>query len=81
MDLPFVAAKLAPYYTSKETGATRINKAIDQLPVRLSNVAVVSTEELLSKDDGVHLDTPSSRILGQRYATAMLRLHTESPPK
>ncbi|MFK7845828.1 MAG: sialate O-acetylesterase [Rhodothermales bacterium] len=76
-DLPFVAAHLAPYYTTAEAGAILINAAIDQLPNHRAHTAVVSAEGLQPKDDKVHLDTPSSRELGQRYAAAMLKLQKE----
>ncbi len=76
-DLPFVAAQLASYYTESEAGAIKINQAIAQLPMHRAHTAVVSTDGLQSKADNVHLDTSSSRALGQRYAVAMLKLQEE----
>lgn len=73
-NLPFVAAELASYYTDKEPGALQINEAINQLPTRLPHVWVVTASGLSAKPDGVHLDAKSSRILGQRYAEAMIQL-------
>lgn len=76
-DLPFVAANLASYYTESEAGAAKINQAIDQLPKHRTHTAVVTAEGLQAKDDNVHLDTASSRVLGERYAVAMLKLQEQ----
>ena len=70
-DLPFVAARLARYYTETEPGAVAVNEAIDRVQGRLENVAVIETSDLGHKGDGVHLDAVSSRELGKRYAKQM----------
>lgn len=72
--LPFVAARLAPYYVARRPGAVNINAAIDRLPSRLPATAVVATEGLVDGGDGTHLDAASARELGRRYAAASQRL-------
>ena len=76
-DLPFVAARLAPYYVAGHPGAANVNTAIDRLPSRLPATAVVATAGLLDGGDGTHLDAAAARELGRRYAAAMQRLLTD----
>ena len=78
--LPFVAAYLAPYYVEGHPGARAVNAALGRLPARVAATAVVTTEGLADGGDGTHLDAPSARELGRRYATAMQRL-LESRPR
>ena len=75
--LPFVAARLAPYYVARHAGAATVNAAIDRL-ARLPATAVVTAEGLADGGDGTHLDAASARELGRRYAAAMRRLLAES---
>ena len=74
-DLPFVAAPLAPFFTDRVPSALAINGVIMNLPDRVPKTAVVRTDDLTSKDDNVHLDAASARVLGRRYAEAISLLN------
>jgi hypothetical protein len=76
-NLPFVAAPLAEYYVTGKPFATDINAAIANLASRLEHTAVISADGMSPKADNVHLDSPSARELGKRYAAAMLALQSE----
>jgi hypothetical protein len=73
-DLPFVAAPLAPFFVAQYPNAARINSVINSLPDWVEQTAVVRSDDLKAKDDKVHLDAASARLLGKRYARAMLKL-------
>jgi hypothetical protein len=67
--VPFVAGEIG-YFIK----ADHINKVIRQLPMQVSNTAVVSAKGLTDKGDQLHFDSPSARELGKRYAAAMQQL-------
>lgn len=71
-DLPFVVGQL-----SKDK-KTRIpfNQMLIQLPSKIQNVSVVSTENT-STIDQTHFDSESQRLLGERYANEMFKLIQE----
>ena len=73
-ELPFVAGELADFYHQNREGGDVINTAINALPGRLGNTAVVGFKEATSKPDGTHFDAASERELGRRYAAAMAEL-------
>ena len=77
-DLPFVAGEVGYFFVEREPGAGRINEAILGLPTRVEGTAVVSAEGLSHKGDSVHFDAASARMLGERYADAMLDLTQRS---
>lgn len=66
-DLPFVAGELGYY----RKNSFYINEVIKNLPEKVSMTAVADAEGLSHKGDGTHLDSESSRILGERYALKM----------
>jgi hypothetical protein len=76
-DLPLVAAPLAEYYVVGHPIAVDINAATAMLPGRLSHTAVIIADGMNPRSDNVHLDSPSARELGRRYAAAMLALQAE----
>lgn len=76
-NLPFVAAPLAEYYLAGNPIAANINAATQNVAERLPHTAVISAEGMNPKADNVHLDSPSARELGRRYAAAMLALQSE----
>ncbi len=76
-DLPFVAARLAPYFVENHPGADSINAVISEIPALVDHTAVVDTDDLVDKGDGVHLDASSARLLGRRFARAMMELQKE----
>ena len=64
-DLPFVAGQVR--------NVPAINKQIAQLPSAVPHTGFVSSEGLKTKDRW-HFDAPSMKLLGTRYAQAMLKL-------
>lgn len=73
--LPFVAATLGPW---QEQNAPEINAVLRAVPEFITHSAVVDTlasglkEHLRAKvNDPIHYDSPSARLLGERYAAAM----------
>lgn len=76
--VPFIATRLAPFLMETYPHARRINEAISALPRLIEHVAVVSTEGLTDKGDGLHLSTASSHELGRRYAEAILEMYSRT---
>lgn len=68
-DLPFVAGQLSEDKPKRK----HFNDMIINLPNTIKNTAVVSSEST-STIDSTHFDSPSQRLLGKRYAEAMLKL-------
>ena len=73
-DLPFVAGQLSP----DKPHRNNFNKMILELPSKVKNTGVVTTENTKTIDN-THFDSESQRLLGQRYAEAMLKLLKENP--
>ena len=68
--LPFVVGQLSPLTTGKKADATRrFNEALLGLPKKVAHTAVVETKGLTG---GLHFDSRSTRLLGERYAEAMI---------
>jgi arylsulfatase A-like enzyme len=76
--LPFVAGTLGDFLSDDAAGNPShwrtVNAQLLLLPGLTSRTAIVDASGLKPKSDGVHFDTPSLRTLGERYATAMLKL-------
>lgn len=68
--LPFVAGELGSYKQSY----SRINSEITKLPFVVSCTAVVTSEGLAHKGDTTHFDSYSATLLGERFASEMLKL-------
>lgn len=68
-NLPFVAGQLSPDKPKRNN----FNNMILELPNKVKNTGVVSTEELKTIDS-THFNSLSQRLLGQRYAFEMLKL-------
>ena len=86
-NLPFVVGELPDFQiyrtdsTGKATvrqGAIDINKTFHQLAGSETNVGVISARNTQHKGDVVHFDTPSARLLGRRYAEAMIQLQKQA---
>lgn len=78
-DVPFVAGKLGLFLAKvgkdgKPTYWPLVNDRIATLPTRVPKSAVVESEGLQHKGDGVHFDTAALREFGHRYAEAMQAL-------
>jgi len=78
-DVPFVAGELAVFTTDSEPSTTAFNAIVHGLEGKIPAYAVVSAAGLKDRGDQLHFDTPSARILGARYATAMLELQSRRP--
>lgn len=74
-DLPFVVGELARYRSNYHN----INKQLPDLPLKVTNTTVVSSEGLWHKGDGTHFDSPSASEYGRRYADGMLQLQGKLP--
>jgi hypothetical protein len=72
--VPFVAGELPELDDSLRERTQRFNELLHGLESTIAGYACVSAKELTDGGDKLHLDTKSARILGQRYAEAMLRL-------
>ena len=71
-DLPVVVGQLSE---DKEP-RIKFNKMILELPERLTDVAVVTSQHT-STFDSTHFDSPSQRLMGERYAREMINLIKE----
>lgn len=69
-NLPFVAGELGRYRDSYQT----INAQLKQLPQKVKNTAVASSEGLIHKGDNTHFDAASASELGKRFAAQMIIL-------
>ena len=76
--LPFVAGTLGDFLSDDAAGNPShwrtVNAQLLLLPGLTARTAIVDASGLKPRSDGVHFDTPSLRTLGERYATAMLKL-------
>lgn len=68
-NLPFVAGQLSPDKSKRNN----FNKMILELPEKVEYTGVVTTENTVTIDS-THFDSASQRLLGKRYAEAMLKL-------
>jgi hypothetical protein len=68
--LPFVVGELGRY----RDNYAFINDKIKDLPGMVKYTAVASSEGLVHKGDGTHLDSPSATLLGKRMAEKMIAL-------
>lgn len=77
-DVPFLAGEIG-YFLDHHPNQRfpkwrEVNAALAEVAKRLPKVVCVSAMGLGHTGDGVHLDTPSQRELGRRYAAEYLRL-------
>ncbi|MEZ0266143.1 MAG: sialate O-acetylesterase [Phycisphaerae bacterium] len=77
-DVPIVVGHLFAFKENKWKDV--INQALSNLPKRLQNVGVVASEGMKDKGDNTHLDSPSAREFGRRYAKEMLRVQGQVKP-
>ena len=72
--LPVFMAKLATF--CKRPYREEVNAAIDETARAMPDVYVIATADLTCKPDSIHFDSPSQRLMGQRFAAyARLLLH------
>jgi len=74
--LPIVAGELATFPKNEQMRQNwaEINKIIHKVVAGDNHAAIVETGDLTSNPDFIHFDTPSQRIMGERYACAYLQL-------
>ncbi|GAA3509525.1 hypothetical protein GCM10022393_22590 [Aquimarina addita] len=72
---PFIVGQL--YQQSKNDNFNDDIKKVDDPNFRITNVDWVNTNNLTTFD-GTHFDAPSSRILGQRYASIMQQYYSNN---
>lgn len=68
--LPFVAGELGRYRDNYQL----INDQLRQLPGKVKNTALASSEGLVHKGDKTHFDAASATELGKRFAAQMIIL-------
>lgn len=73
-DVPFVAGELASFRADNATSTATFNAALAKQVALIPRCAVVSSEGTHDKGDKLHFNTASARLLGRRYAEAMLNL-------
>jgi hypothetical protein len=69
-NLPFIAGQLGRY----RDNYTLVNDQLKQLPGKVKNTAVASSEGLVHKGDKTHFDAASATELGKRFAEQMILL-------
>ena len=74
--LPIITGELGSYPVSEKmkTNWQSINEIIHRVASADKHCSLVGTGDLKPKEDNIHFDSPSQRILGQRYADAYLKL-------
>lgn len=80
-DLAFVAGQLPDYqiYKKDKTGNDSVNHAVVGInqaiaDLKIKNYAFVEAKAVTDIGDHTHLDAPSARLMGHRYAKAMQKL-------
>ena len=81
-EVPFVAGKLGEFLSHQTKEGKPdfwpvVNEQLASLPALVPHTAVVDSSGLSHKGDQVHFDTPSLRVLGNRYADAMKNLQAK----
>ncbi len=77
--LPFICGKLVPDFVSPQLQfRATVEAALADLPNQRSNTFCVDNNGLSGNAgaDGIHFNAPSQRVLGRRYAAAILDLHS-----
>jgi hypothetical protein len=70
-DLPVYAGQLASFLVKKNNPhAEEINNDLESLSKSFKNFHVINTQDLTSKSDTLHFDSPSQRKMGERFAEA-----------
>lgn len=71
--VPVIVGELGRFRPANAEFNTALPKVVEHVPL----CAYVISEGLTDKGDHLHFDSVSLRILGQRYATAFLKINTE----
>jgi len=76
-DVPVVVGELGEYLMKpgdRHVYARAVNEQLALIPLKVPHSGFVSSAGLVSKEDGVHFDSPSAREFGRRYALAFMAL-------
>lgn len=74
-DLPFIAGQI--YEREEQSQETKqLNAQIAELPLHLPHTSFATSQGLTTLDDW-HFDSASTKILGIRYANALIKLNNE----
>jgi len=73
-NVPFVAGELGTFNSENLADTEKFNAVLQNLTNTVKGYAWVSSRGLRDRGDHLHFDAVSARILGQRYAEAMLAL-------
>ncbi|WP_086596595.1 sialate O-acetylesterase [Hymenobacter crusticola] len=82
-NVPFIAGQLPEFQFVKldsagrrqvNEAAIRVNRSVAQLKKSVPNYAYVTAESTKDRGDQLHFDAASARLMGRRYAAAMLGL-------
>jgi Carbohydrate esterase, sialic acid-specific acetylesterase len=77
--VPFLAGELAAFTPGQEVQTKSFNDILRSLVVKITGFNVVSSADLQHRGDHLHFATGSARILGERFAKAMLKIQQENP--
>lgn len=70
-DLPVYAGQLASFLVKRnQPHAQEINHDLQSMSQSFKNFHVINTQDLTSKPDTLHFDSPSQRKMGERFAEA-----------
>ncbi|MFD2570455.1 sialate O-acetylesterase [Spirosoma soli] len=71
--VPVVVGTLGDFVVKRNPDAGKINATLQQLPGRVPDTYCVVSAGLTDKGDSTHFDTPSARMLGNRYADVFIQ--------
>lgn len=76
-NLPVIIGELGPfvkrYHKFDMRWADMVNEALHEIAAKLNNCSIATAEELTDRGDGIHFNSASYRIFGERYFEAYLR--------
>lgn len=74
-NLPFIMGELGGFWVKYKNPiqADQVNKILHQVAKEDKNAGIIITSDLHHKGDTLHFNGPSLRIMGERYATEMLK--------
>ncbi|MDD2475125.1 MAG: sialate O-acetylesterase [Dysgonamonadaceae bacterium] len=80
--LPIVVGELAPFSKKEEVrkNYARITNIIYKVAIDDKNIRIVKTSDLKPMSDFIHFDSPSLRIMGERYAQEFIEVLKEKNP-
>ena len=74
VNLPTIIGELGQFYFEKRPNAQDMNALFAEISLENKCIGLAKSNSLTHKGDGTHFDSKSYRILGKRYAQAMIEL-------